>query len=153
MLKPCNLQKTFLKNLFLLHFLGKKKKKKIYNSQKPKEMTWKTRQEKSKVLGGKERMMERSGLSAQSLFDKWMILQVLWNMCGAHLLCPTFWNPMDCSLPDSSIHGIFQTWIQGWVATSSPRVSSRLRDWPRDQTCISCISCIGRYLSLHYSET
>ena len=33
-------------------------------------MTWKTRQEKSKVLGGKERMMERSGLSAQSLFDK-----------------------------------------------------------------------------------
>ena len=25
--------------------------------------------------------------------------------------CPTLWDPMDCSLPGSSIHGIFQARI------------------------------------------
>ena len=31
-------------------------------------------------------------------------------------LCPTLWNPMDCSMPGSSIHGIFQARILAWVA-------------------------------------
>ena len=31
-------------------------------------------------------------------------------------LCPMFHDPMDCSLPDSSIHGIFQARILEWVA-------------------------------------
>ena len=30
--------------------------------------------------------------------------------------CPTFSDPMDCSLPGSSIHGIFQARVLGWVA-------------------------------------
>ena len=30
--------------------------------------------------------------------------------------CPTLCNPMDCSLPGSSIHGIFQARILEWVA-------------------------------------
>ena len=30
--------------------------------------------------------------------------------------CPTFSNPMDCSLPGPSIHGIFQARIPQWVA-------------------------------------
>ena len=30
--------------------------------------------------------------------------------------CPTFSNPMDCSLPGSSIHGIFQARVLEWVA-------------------------------------
>ena len=41
---------------------------------------------------------------------------------------------MDCSLPGSSVHGIFQARILEWVAISFSRGSS----WPRDQTCISC---------------
>ena len=36
---------------------------------------------------------------------------------------------MDCSLPGSSIHGIFQAWILEWVAISSSRGSSWPRDW------------------------
>ena len=48
-------------------------------------------------------------------------------------------NPMDCSLPGFSVHGIFLTRILEWVAMSSSRGSSQ----PRDQTCISCISCIA----------
>ena len=30
--------------------------------------------------------------------------------------CPTLWDPMDCSLPGSSVHGIFQARILEWVA-------------------------------------
>ena len=41
---------------------------------------------------------------------------------------------MDCSLPDSSVHGILWARIQEWVAISFSRGSSQ----PRNQTCISC---------------
>ena len=34
-------------------------------------------------------------------------------------LCLTLCHPMDCSLPGSSVHGIFQAGILGWVAISS----------------------------------
>ena len=30
-------------------------------------------------------------------------------------LCPTLSDPMDCSLPDSSVHGIFQARVLEWV--------------------------------------
>ena len=52
--------------------------------------------------------------------------------------CPTFWDPMDCSLSESSVHGIFQARIQEWVAISFSRGSF----WPRDWTQVSFI--IGR---------
>ena len=32
------------------------------------------------------------------------------------LSCPTLSNPMDCSLPGSSIHGIFQARVLEWGA-------------------------------------
>ena len=44
-------------------------------------------------------------------------------------------NPMDCSPPGSTVHGIFQARILEWVAISFSRVSS----WPRDWTQVSCI--------------
>ena len=34
-------------------------------------------------------------------------------------LCLTLCNPMDCSLPGSSVHGIFQARVLEWVAISS----------------------------------
>ena len=39
-------------------------------------------------------------------------------------LCPTLHNPMDCSLLGSSVHGILQARILGWVAVPSSRESS-----------------------------
>ena len=30
--------------------------------------------------------------------------------------CPTLHDPMDCSLPGSSIHGIFEARVLEWVA-------------------------------------
>ena len=46
-----------------------------------------------------------------------------------------FCDPMDCSPPSSSVHGIFQARMLVRVAISYSRGSS----WPRDWTCISCI--------------
>ena len=43
--------------------------------------------------------------------------------------CPTLCDPMHCSLPGSSVHGIFQASILGWFAISFSRGSSRPRDW------------------------
>ena len=49
--------------------------------------------------------------------------------------CPTLCDPMDCSPPSFSIHGIFQAGVLEWVAISFSRRSSR----PRDQTQVSRI--------------
>ena len=54
-------------------------------------------------------------------------------------------NPMDCSLPGSSVHGILQARILEWVAISYSKGSSRPRDW----TCVSCVPCIGRQILYH----
>ena len=37
--------------------------------------------------------------------------------------CPTLCDPMDCSLPHSSVHGIFQARVLEWVAISFSRGS------------------------------
>ena len=56
-------------------------------------------------------------------------------------------DPMDCSPPGPSVHGILQARILEWVAISSSRGSSR----PGGQTHVSCVSCIGRWV--HYHST
>ena len=42
--------------------------------------------------------------------------------------CPTLCDHMDCSLPGSFVHGIFQARILVWVAISFSRGSSQPRD-------------------------
>ena len=49
--------------------------------------------------------------------------------CSVTQSCPALCDPMDCSLPDSSVHGIFQARILQWVAISSSRGSFRPRDF------------------------
>ena len=63
-------------------------------------------------------------------------------------LCLTLCDPMDCSLPGSSVYGIFQARILDWIAIHYFRGCS----WHRDWTCISCISCFGREIlyQLHH---
>ena len=52
--------------------------------------------------------------------------------------CLTLCDPMDGSVPESSVHGIFQARVLDWVAISFSRGSSQ----PRDQTRVSRI--VGR---------
>ena len=63
------------------------------------------------------------------------------NCFGCVWLC----DPVDCSTPGSSVHRILQARILEWVAMPSSRESSQ----PRDQTCITYISCINRQFLLH----
>ena len=51
-------------------------------------------------------------------------------------VCPTLSNPMDCSLPVSSVHGILQARILEWVSIPFSRASS----WPQDQIQVSHIA-------------
>ena len=60
----------------------------------------------------------------------------IWNLaCLVTQSCPTLWDPLDCSPPGASVHGILHARILEWVAISFSRGSS----WPRDQTQVSCI--------------
>ena len=40
--------------------------------------------------------------------------------------CPTLSDPMDCSPPGSSVHGIFQTRVLEWGAIAFPSSCSRI---------------------------
>ena len=55
---------------------------------------------------------------------------------------PTFWDPLDCSLPGSSVHGILQARMLECLGISFSRGSS----WSRDQTQTSCT--VGRFFTV-----
>ena len=64
--------------------------------------------------------------------------------CFSHVrLC----DPLDCSLPGSSVHGILQTRTLEWVAMLSSKGSSQLRDW----TCIFCVSWVSGGFFTHWA--
>ena len=55
--------------------------------------------------------------------------------------CLTLHNPLDCSPPGSSVHGILQARILEWVV-----MLSRGSPQPRDRTQVSCIA--GRFFTI-----
>ena len=61
--------------------------------------------------------------------------------CSVTQLCPTLCNPMVCSPPGSSVHGILQARILECIAIFFPRGSYQ----PRNQTLVSCIA--GRFFT------
>ena len=60
--------------------------------------------------------------------------------------CLTLCNPIDCSPPGSTVHGILQARMLEWVAISFSRGSSQ----PRDQTQVSSIA--GRIFTIQASR-
>ena len=72
------------------------------------------------------------------------LLSTMWKaQCGCVLShfshVRLFVNLMAYNPPGSSVHGILQARILEWVAMASFRGSSQ----PRDQTCISYVSCFA----------
>ena len=63
-------------------------------------------------------------------------------VCSVTSLC----SPVDCSRPGTSVHGILHTRVLECLVISFPRGPS----WPRNWTHVSCISCIGRRMLLHW---
>ena len=68
-------------------------------------------------------------------------------MCSVAQSCPPLCSPLDYRSPSSSVHGIFKARILEQVAISYSRGSSQLRD----QTQVSCISCIGRWILYNWA--
>ena len=70
------------------------------------------------------------------------------SACSVTQSCSILWDPLDYSLPGSSVDAISQARILERVAISSCRGS-----FPsRNSTQISCVSCIGRWILLEPSE-
>ena len=63
------------------------------------------------------------------------LVVILWgtffNVLGHAQLCPIHCDPIDCSPPGSSVHGIFQARILEWVAISFSRGPSQPKYWTR----------------------
>ena len=77
----------------------------------------------------------------------YFVLMCTWFVCCVLTQsCMTFCDPMGCSPPGTSVHGILQVRTLEWVAISLSRGSS----WPRDSTHISGISCTGRQILYHW---
>ena len=83
---------------------------------------------------------ERKDKKLQDIGNNWQRQQwVLPNksFCVVTKLCPTLYNPIDCSPPGSSVHGISQARMLEWVAISFSRALSLPRNRIR-------VPCIGR---------
>ena len=77
------------------------------------------------------------GALPQSLTEEGKCQLMYIQLMHALVLSPVqLCDPMDCSLPGSSVHGILQAKILDWVAISFSRVFSR----HRDQAWVSCIA-------------
>ena len=75
---------------------------------------------------------------------RWVILFGAVYYTRSHVLSWISCDPMDCSLPGSFIHEIFQARILEWASIFSFMGSSR----HRNQTCISWVSRIaGRFFT------
>ena len=67
-------------------------------------------------------------IDAEKAFDKIQHLFMI-QFSSVAQSCPTLCNPVDCSLPGSSVHWIFQAIVLEWIAISFSRGSSQPRDW------------------------
>ena len=64
----------------------------------------------------------RDFVSYSPLYPCSLVLSLAPAAAAAAKLCPTLCDPMDCSLPGSSIHGIFQARVLEWGAIAFSRV-------------------------------
>ena len=80
----------------------------------------------------------------------------LMHACSVSKSCPTLCNPMDCSPPGSSVHGILQAKTLVWVAVPSPRGSWITRvdfclSLPVFMQLLSCILLLSLWQTPQYT--
>ena len=101
--------------------------------------TWSPKQVPRKGKLCHWRNMDRGGLHWEKRLTE---RQIPYCIASCSKSCLTLCNPMDCSQPASSVHGILQARIPEWFAIPFSRKSFQ----PRDQTQVSCIA--GRFLTV-----
>ena len=117
----------------------------------PRTLTTDPSQQASATAWPKRQELRRwilSVLSWNVSEDDFFFLIILRLKCRRVLALSHVWlfcNPMDCSPPGTSVHGILQARILEWVAIPFSRGSSPPRDW----TWVSWNSCIaGRFFTI-----
>ena len=90
------------------------------------------------LVSGRARKENRGGLCGTPTYIVFVSAQ----------LCPTLCDPMDCSPPGSSVHGISQAGKLAWVSIAIPSSwgSSGPRDWIHPRLCVSSM---GRRILYH----
>ena len=88
-----------------------------------------------------------SFLFLNSVFEEHLMTGYLHACMHAKLIqsCPILCDSVAFSWPGSSVHGILQARILEWVGLLFSRWSLQPRNW----TCVSSISCIGRQVLYH----
>ena len=94
----------------------------------------KNRKPRQKCVQTMVRWRQEDFWKISGLWDGW-VLWLIGLVWFGHSFVSNSCNPVDCSLPGSSVHGILQARILEWVAISFSRESSQSRDW----MLVSCI--------------
>ena len=58
--------------------------------------------------------------------------------------CPTLCDPMDCSLPGSSVHGIFQARVLEWGAIAFSNVYITMHKIETNENLLLCCAVLSR---------
>ena len=69
--------------------------------------------------------------------------QQLWSICSVAQSCLTLCDPMDCSLPGSSVYRFSQARILEWISIPFSRGSSQPRDWTSLLRCRQILYCLS----------
>ena len=75
-----------------------------------------------------------------------LLYYICMHACLVAQSCLTFWSPMNCSLPGSSVHEILQARILEWVAMPF----SRGIFLTQGSNPVSYVFCIGRWVFYHW---
>ena len=97
---------------------------------------------------GRPSAAKNNKLNKSLPYLKQCITKLLCTMCMCAKLLqwgPSLCNPMDYSLPGSSVLGILQATVLEWIAMPASKRSSPLRDG----THLSYVSCISRHVLYH----
>ena len=74
---------------------------------------------------------------------KWFLPFASYTSMVSRFSCVQLWDPMNCSPPGSSVHGILQARILEWVAIFFSRGFS----WPKDQTHVLSPALAGGFFT------
>ena len=94
----------------------------VGTNQRTHSFHWKSAEEG--YMSGFRFILESDKFRTQPNLHLWLAV-----LCFVPQSCPTLCNPINCSLPGSSVHGIFQAKTLEWVAIPFFRGSSQPRDW------------------------
>ena len=121
------------------------------------QLCWFNKPGKQKLLAGSFLLLPPP-LCLWNTQEEWVINTVKSCVCLGAPSCLTLCDPVDCSAPGSSVHGILQARILEWVAMPSSRVSSPLRGQTQvsyigRQVLYSRATCEALVKPAHFSKT